>query len=77
VLCVDIGGLQSKNHPKNYLTKNAQSNGKDIGEKSIMWLFLPAVFTDSHAQKSISMPKGHGFALTPYKGVLGVINTIT
>jgi len=27
--------------------------------------------------KSISMPKGHGFALTPYKGALGIINAIT
>ena len=26
--------------------------------------------------KSISMPKGHGFALTPYKGALGIINAI-
>ena len=27
--------------------------------------------------QSISMPKGHGFALTPYKGALGIINAIT
>ena len=27
--------------------------------------------------ESISMPKGHGFALTPYKGALGIINAIT
>ena len=34
--------------------------------------------TDLHEeyQKSISMPKGHGFALTPYKGALGIINAI-
>ena len=26
--------------------------------------------------ESISMHKGHGFALTPYKGALGIINAI-
>ena len=34
-------------------------------------------FIMRYLQKSISMPKGHGFALTPYKGALGIINAIT
>ena len=30
----------------------------------------------ARVKESISMPKGHGFALTPYKGALGIINAI-
>ena len=33
-------------------------------------------FPKNQVHQSISMPKGHGFALTPYKGALGIINAI-
>ena len=38
---------------------------------------LRVFFLPKRAPESISMPKGHGFALTPYKGALGIINAIT
>ena len=37
---------------------------------------LLQIIKNNIIHKSISMPKGHGFALTPYKGALGIINAI-
>jgi len=56
------------------LYAHGQGVTKDPAE-AVKWYRLGAQHGNVWAQ-SISMPKGHGFALTPYKGALGIINAI-
>ena len=58
------------------ISRRLQEEGKPASRHRVAKLMRDNGLCAKAAKKSISMPKGHGFALTPYKGALVVRSVV-